>query len=51
MSSSPTWQAPLRTRRPKGRAKAQLYNEAKRLNVLGRSQLNKQQHRAVDARK
>jgi hypothetical protein len=40
------------TRRPKGRTKEQLYNEAKRLNVPGRSQMNKQQlQRAVDARK
>jgi hypothetical protein len=40
------------TRRTKGRTKEQLYNEAKRLNVPGRSQMNKQQlQRAVDARK
>jgi hypothetical protein len=40
------------TRRPKGRTKEQLYNEAKRLNVPGRSSMNKQQlQRAVDARK
>jgi hypothetical protein len=40
------------TRRPKGRTKEQLYNEAKRLNVPGRSRMNKQQlRRAVDARK
>jgi hypothetical protein len=40
------------TRRPKGRTKEQLYNEAKRLNVPGRSQMNKQQlQRAVDGRK
>jgi hypothetical protein len=40
------------TSRPKGRTKEQLYNEAKRLNVPGRSQMNKQQlQRAVDARK
>ena len=40
------------TRRPKGRTKDQLYNEAKRLNVPGRSQMNKQQlQRAVDSRK
>jgi hypothetical protein len=40
------------TRRPKGRTKEQLYNEAKRLDVPGRSQMNKQQlQRAVDARK
>jgi hypothetical protein len=40
------------TRRPKGRTKEQLYNEARRLKVPGRSQMNKQQlQRAVDARK
>jgi hypothetical protein len=40
------------TQRPKGRTKEQLYNEAKRLNVPGRSQMNKQQlQRAVDAHK
>jgi hypothetical protein len=40
------------TRRPKGRTKEQLYNEAKRLNVPGRSSMNKQQlQRAVDGRK
>src|SRR5947208_15595321 len=40
------------TRRPKGRTKEQLYTEAKRLNVPGRSQMNKQQlQRAVDSRK
>ena len=40
------------TNRPKGRTKEQLYNEAKRLNVPGRSQMNKTQlQRAVDARK
>jgi hypothetical protein len=40
------------TSRPKGRTKEQLYNEAKRLDVPGRSQMNKQQlQRAVDARK
>src|ERR671930_1480119 len=40
------------TRRPKGRTKEQLYNEAKRRNIAGRSQMNKQQlQRAVDARK
>jgi hypothetical protein len=38
--------------RPKGRTKEQLYNEAKRMNVRGRSRMNKQQlQRAVDARK
>jgi hypothetical protein len=40
------------TNRPKGRTKEQLYNEAKRMNVPGRSRMNKQQlQRAVDARK
>src|SRR5947208_16401840 len=40
------------TNRTTGRTKEQLYNEAKRLNVPGRSQMNKQQlQRAVDARK
>jgi hypothetical protein len=40
------------TRRPKGRTKEQLYNEAKRMNVPGRSQMTKAQlQRAVDARK
>jgi hypothetical protein len=38
--------------RGQGRTKEQLYNEAKRLNVSGRSGMNKQQlQRAVDARK
>jgi hypothetical protein len=40
------------TRRPKGRTKEQLYNEAKRRNIPGRSQMTKAQlQRAVDARK
>jgi len=40
------------TNRPKGRTKEQLYNEAKRLNISGRSRMNKQQlQRAVDRRK
>jgi len=40
------------TNRPKGRTKEQLYNEAKRRNIQGRSKMNKQQlQRAVDARK
>ena len=40
------------TNRPKGRTKEQLYNEAKRMNVSGRSRMNKQQlQRAVDGRK
>jgi hypothetical protein len=40
------------TKRPKGRTKDQLYNEAKRLGIEGRSKMNKQQlQRAVDRRK
>ncbi len=40
------------TRRTKGRTKEQLYNEAKRLNVPGRSSMTKAQlQRAVDRRK
>jgi hypothetical protein len=40
------------TNRPKGRTKAQLYNEAKRMNIEGRSSMTKQQlQRAVDRRK
>jgi hypothetical protein len=40
------------TNRPKGRTKEQLYNEAKRLKVPGRSKMSKQQlQRAVDGRK
>jgi hypothetical protein len=40
------------TNRPKGRMKEQLYNEAKRMNIRGRSRMNKQQlQRAVDGRK
>jgi hypothetical protein len=40
------------TRRPKGRTKEQLYNEAKNMNIEGRSKMNKQQlQRAVDGRK
>ena len=41
-----------RTDRPKGRTKEQLYNEAKRMNISGRSKMSKQQlQRAVDGRK
>jgi hypothetical protein len=37
---------------PRGRTREQLYNEAKRLNVKGRSRMSKDQlRRAVDARK
>ena len=40
------------TNRQKGRTKEQLYNEAKRMNITGRSKMNKQQlQRAVDRRK
>jgi hypothetical protein len=40
------------TSRAKGRTKEQLYNEAKRLNIKGRSRMNKAQlQRAVDRRK
>ena len=40
------------TSRVKGRTKEQLYNEAKRMNIRGRSKMNKAQlQRAVDRRK
>ena len=40
------------TNRPKGRTKEQLYNEAKRMNISGRSRMTKQQlQRAVDRHK
>jgi hypothetical protein len=40
------------TNRSKGRTKEQLYNEAKRMGVKGRSKMNKAQlQRAVDRRK
>ena len=40
------------TNRPKGRTKEQLYNEAKKMNIRGRSRMNKRQlQRAVDSRK
>ena len=40
------------TDRPKGRTKEQLYNEARKLNIEGRSSMNKAQlQRAVDRRK
>jgi hypothetical protein len=40
------------TDRPKGRTKEQLYNEARRMGVEGRSKMNKAQlQRAVDRRK
>ena len=40
------------TGRPKGRTRDQLYNEARQLNIEGRSQMNKAQlERAVDAKR
>jgi plasmid stabilization system protein ParE len=40
------------TKRPKGRTKEQLYNEAKRMGISGRSRMTKEQlQRAVDRRK
>jgi hypothetical protein len=40
------------TNRPQGRTKEQLYNEARKMNIPGRSKMNKQQlQRAVDRRK
>jgi hypothetical protein len=40
------------TNRPKGRTKAQLYNEARRMGIEGRSSMNKAElERAVDRRK
>lgn len=40
------------TKRPKGRTREQLYNEAKKRNIPGRSKMNKAQlQRAVDAKK
>ncbi|MGH2724686.1 MAG: plasmid stabilization protein [Actinomycetota bacterium] len=40
------------TRRPRGRTRDQLYSEARRLNVSGRSKMNKEQlRRAVDRKK
>ncbi len=51
---SPSRRGGLRsgTKRPKGRTKAQLYNEAKRMGIDGRSKMSKQQlQRAVDRRK
>src|SRR3954452_16195417 len=41
-----------RSNRATGRTKEQLYNEAKRMNIAGRSKMNKAQlQRAVDRRK
>ena len=40
------------TNRPKGRTRDQLYNEAKKMNIEGRSSMNKEELRkAVDAKK
>ena len=40
------------TNREKGRTKEQLYNEARRMNIAGRSKMNKAQlQRAVDRKK
>jgi hypothetical protein len=39
------------TRRQKGQTKEQLYNEAKRLNIRGRSRMNKRQLQAAVNRK
>ena len=40
------------TNRPKGRTRDQLYNEARRLGIDGRSQMNKSQlQKAVDGKK
>jgi hypothetical protein len=40
------------TNRPKGRTRDQLYNEARKLNIEGRSSMNKAQlERAVEAKK
>src|SRR5919108_4637232 len=39
------------TNRPRGRTKEQLYNEARRMGISGRSRMNKQElQRAVDRR-
>jgi hypothetical protein len=51
---SPSRRGGLRsgTRREKGRTRDQLYNEARQLNIDGRSSMNKDQlRRAVDAKK
>jgi hypothetical protein len=52
MSSSRRGGQRSSTNRAKGRTKEQLYNEAKRMGIEGRSKMNKQQlQRAVDRRK
>jgi hypothetical protein len=52
--SSPSRRGGLRsgTNRPKGRTREQLYNEARGMNIEGRSKMSKAQlQRAVDAKK
>jgi hypothetical protein len=52
--TSPSRRGGLRsgTNRPKGRTRDQLYNEARKLNIDGRSRMSKGQlQRAVDAKK
>ncbi len=52
MSSSKRGGERSGTNRPKGRTKAQLYNEARQRGIEGRSKMNKAQlQRAVDAKK
>jgi hypothetical protein len=52
MSSSRRGGVRSGTNRAKGRTYAQLYNEARRMNIAGRSSMNKAQlQRAVDRRK
>src|ERR1044072_9268008 len=51
MSSSPRGGKRSGTNRPKGRTRDQLYEEARHLNIEGRSSMNKAQlQRAVDAK-
>jgi hypothetical protein len=52
MSSSKRGGQRSGTNREKGRTREQLYNEAKQLNIDGRSNMNKEQlKRAVDRKK
>ena len=52
MSSSRRGGLRSETDRPKGRTRDQLYNEARQLNIEGRSKMNKAQlQRAVDRKK
>jgi len=52
MSSSRRGGQRSRTNRPKGRTRAQLYNEAKQLGIEGRSTMNKDQlQRAIAGKK